>query len=67
MIHAVKIGGENGCFASACSGSDFHDGVAVFIFVGWQQRDLNFAFEIGHSLFEVRNFVVSNRRNLNVA
>ena len=67
MVHAVKVGRENGRFTSTRSGSDFDDRVAVFIFIRRQQRDLNFAFEIGHPLFEVRNFVVGDRRNLNVA
>ena len=35
--------------------------------VGRQQRDLNFAFEIGHSFFEVWNLVISDRGDFNVA
>ena len=66
MVHAVKIGGENGRFASARSGTDFHDGIAVFIFVPWQQGDLNIAFKTGHSLFEVRNLIVSHGRHLDI-
>jgi hypothetical protein len=67
MVHSVKIGGENGRFASARSGSDFYDRVAVFIFIRRQQRYLNFAFEIGYPLFELRNLVVSDSRDLNIA
>ncbi len=67
MIHPVQVGGENGRFASPRSGSDFNDRVAVCIFVRRRQRDLNFAFNIGHQLFEVWNLVVGDRRDLNVA
>ena len=67
MVHPVKISRENGRFTSAGSGSDFHDRIAVFIFVRRQQRNLNFAFEIGHSFFEVRNLVISDRGDFNIA
>ena len=67
MVHAVKVSGENGRFASAGSSPDFHNRVAVFIFVRRQQRNLNFALEIGHPLLEVRNLVVSDRRDFNIA
>ena len=66
MIHAVKIGGENRSFASACSGADFHDRIALFIFIRWKQGDLNFSLKIGDSFFQIRNFVVSHRRDLDI-
>ena len=45
MVHTVKISRENGRLASARSGSNFHDGIAVFVFIRRQQGNLNFAFE----------------------
>jgi len=46
MVHAGKVSGENGGFASASSAANFHDRVALFIFIRWQQRDMNVALYI---------------------
>src|SRR2546429_6148940 len=60
MIHAVKVGGENGRFVSTRSGTDFYNGIAVFVLIRRQQGDLNIPFKIGHSLFKLRNLIVSH-------
>ena len=67
MIHPVKIGGEDGGFVAACPGADFYDRVALFRLIRRQQRDLNVAFKIGDALFELRNFIVSHGRDLDIA
>ena len=66
MVHAVKIGRENSCLASAGSSADFHDGVTLFIFIGWQQCDLNGALKIADSFFQIWDFIISHRSDLDV-
>src|SRR5437764_7307740 len=66
VVHAVKIGGENRCFVSSGSSADFHDGVTLFIFIGWQQCDLNGALKIADSFFQIWDFVISHRSDLDV-
>ena len=67
MIHSVKISSEHCGFVSAGSSTDFHNCIAIFIVVRRQQRDLNAAFKIGDALFELRNLIVSHRRDLYIA
>ena len=67
MIHAIQIGGEDRRFVPACSGADFHDCVALFGLIGWQQGNLNAAFKIDDASFEFRNFIVGHRCDLNIA
>src|SRR6266540_5874156 len=67
MIHPVKIGGEDSGFIAACSSADFNDRVALLRLIRWQQRDLNAAFKIGDTFFELRNFIVSHGRDLDIA
>src|SRR4029077_8208883 len=51
MIHPVKIGGEDSGFVAAGPGADFHDRVALFPLICWQQCDLNIAFKIRDASF----------------
>ena len=67
MVHAVKVGSENGGFASACSSTNFQDSIALFIFIRRHQGDLNISFKIGYPLFELRNLIVSHGCDLNIA
>ena len=67
MIHPVKIGGEDSGFVAACPGANFHDCVALFRLIRRQQRDLKVAFKIGDAFFELRNFIVSHGRDLDIA
>ena len=67
MIHAVQIGSEDRRFVPACSGADFHNCIAFFALIGWEQGDLNTAFEIDHASFEFRNFIVGHCCDLNIA
>ena len=66
MIHPVKIGGEDSGFVAACPGADFHDRIAFFRLIRRQQRDLKVAFKIGDAFFELRNFIVSHGRDLDI-
>ena len=56
LIHAVKIGSEEGGFIAAGAGADFDDGVAVFAFVGRKEGELDLAVEDGEAFFDLRNF-----------
>ena len=66
MIHPVKIGRENGGFASAGAGPNFDDRVAIFIFIRGQQSNLQFSLELGHALFQVRDFIIGHGCDLHV-
>src|SRR5262245_54059737 len=55
VVHPVKVRGENRRFASASSRPNFHNGVAVFIFIRWQQGNLNLTLQFRHALFELRD------------
>ena len=67
MIHPVKIGGENGRFTSAGAGANLDDRVAIFVFIRGQQRNLDFALQVVDSLFQVGDFVIGHRGDLDIA
>ena len=43
-VHPKKIPSKDGSFGSACTRSDFYDGVAVFIRIRWKNRTKDFGF-----------------------
>ena len=66
VVHPVKIGRENGGFASSGAGADFDNGIAVFVFVGWEQSDLKIALQVCEAFFQIGNFLARHLRHLSV-
>ena len=64
VIHPVKISREDRRFAPAGAGADFHDGVAVFVFVRRQERELHVALQIGDAFLERRDFFLRHLREV---
>ena len=55
-VHAVEVGGEKRGLVAAGAGAEFHDGVAVLIRVGREQRVLHGGLGLGDALFERGDF-----------
>ena len=66
MIHSVEIGGEDGGFAPAGAGANFHDRVAFVAFIGRKKSDLDLEFQIGDTLFQSRNFLLRHLGEIGV-
>ena len=56
VVHAVEIGGEKRRLVAAGAGADFHDGVAVLVFIRRQERDLDLFLRAGDALLQRRDF-----------
>jgi hypothetical protein len=59
-VHAEQIGRENGRFGSAGAGSDFDDGIAVFIRIGRKNGAKDFGFGSGFVSGEVGSFFLGH-------
>ena len=55
-IHPVEIGGEKRGFVASGAGADFHDGVAVLVRVGGEERVLHGGLDGGDAVFEIGDF-----------
>jgi hypothetical protein len=66
VIHPVKIGGEDRGFAPASAGADFHNGVAAFVFVRRQKRDLEIALELSDAFLQIGDLIFRHRGDLDV-
>ena len=51
---------------AAGAGADFHDGVAVVVFVGREERELHRELQVGDALFQGWNFLLSHLREIGV-
>jgi hypothetical protein len=67
LIHPVQIGRkERGLIASG-SGANFHDRIAVFVWIGRKQRELHMTFQLGNSRLQIRDLRLREFRKLIVS
>jgi len=59
-VHPEKIPSKDGSFGSACTRSDFYDGVAVFIRIRWKNRTKDFGFCDGFVPGEFGGFLLGH-------